>query len=97
MLLNLGRIYPKKLAFENSFNRKRLLGLASSDYQNWLSKTILPNTRLLIEPKIAGYAVALQYEKGLLTNSITNNGPEDISKMKRVEEELNEIKPDYEI
>lgn len=41
-----------------------------------LPKKLLPNTRLIIEPKIAGCAVVMIYEEGVLKSAITNDGLE---------------------
>ena len=55
------------------------------DYKTWLiKKNLLLNTRLIIEPKIAGCSVGLNYEDGILKSAIINNGLEIISKISHI-------------
>ncbi len=53
---------------------KRLLGLEHGDHQSWMDNKLLPNTRLLVEPKIEGSAMVLTYEKGHLKYAINKKG-----------------------
>ena len=59
---NLYRVDPKA----NYFNKKSILPLPSlpkNEIEEFL-KGLLPDTRLIIEPKIDNYIIALQYMKG---------------------------------
>ena len=66
--MNLKRIDPKNSFFHKSRN---LLCLNNTNYKEWLENKILPNTRLIIEPRIDGYALALSYQAGVLVRAIT--------------------------
>ncbi len=70
-MLNLTRINSQRSVFKVPFSGKALIGLAKKDYKFWLSHKLLSNTRLVIEPKIAGCAIALQYKNGFLKKAIT--------------------------
>ena len=66
----------RRVDLHNSyFHQKRvLLRIDNGDYQEWLEEKILPNTRLIIEPKIDGVAIALDYEAGTLVKAISRKG-----------------------
>ena len=73
----------KKASFKNSiFNyragRKAFLSLGKGNIREWLEK-LLPNTRLIIEPKIIGLSIGIQYINGTL-NKVINENSLDISK-----------------
>ena len=64
-------------SFKNSiFNygdgRKAFLSLGKGNIRKWLEK-LLPNTRLIIEPKIIGFSVGIQYINGTLNKVIDKN------------------------
>ena len=65
----------------------RLTGLDYGNYKTWLEQKLLPNTRLIIEPKIQGTAIVLTYEKGYLKKAINKRGLDktfDVSQIKNV-------------
>ena len=67
---NLRRIVPE----DDYFNQKFVLpSLCKGKEQEFLKK-LLPNTRLIIAPKIDGCAVALSYENGILKKAISRTG-----------------------
>ena len=68
---NLRRITPKN----DYFNQKKLFlpSLGKGRVDEFLEK-LLPNTRLIIAPKIVGFAIALSYENGFLTKAISRKG-----------------------
>jgi len=45
---------------------------------------LLPDTRLIIEPKIDGCAIALQYQNGILEKCITRKGLDVTNKIKDI-------------
>ena len=54
-------------------------------------KGLLPDTKLLIEPKIDGCAVALQYREGTLEKAISRNGTDVTSKLIKVQDIPNHL------
>ena len=60
-----------------------LPGINRSDYQEWLNR-LLKNTRLIIEPKIAGSAIALKYIKGDFKEAISINGENKTEKIRLI-------------
>ena len=51
----------------------------------------MPDTRLLIEPKIDGCAIALQYRDGNLEKAISRKGTDVTSKISRIQELPNQL------
>ncbi len=66
---NLKRISPENSIFNYESGRKAFLSLGQGNYQKW-SDTLLPNTRLILEPKIIGSIIGLQYIGGKLNKAI---------------------------
>ncbi len=79
---NLMRIDPKS----DYFNNKKSLPLPSlpKDRIEEFIEGLLPDTRLIVEPKIDGCAIALQYKDGILEKCITRKGLDVTSKIKAV-------------
>ena len=69
------------------FNKKNNLLLPSleKDSIDDFLEGLLPNTRLLIEPKIDGCAIALQYKNGNLEKAISRNGDDVTIKISKVQ------------
>ena len=80
---NLRRITPKN----EYFNQKLFLPSKGKCLEDEFLEKLLPNTRLIIAPKIIGYAVALSYENGFLTKAISRNG-KDVSNVIRIVENI---------
>ena len=84
------RINPKSDYFTN----KKALPLPSlpKDQISEFLEDLLPNTRLLIEPKIEGVAIAIKYIDGKFDSAITRLG-KDVSRkiqaIKTVPKEIN--------
>ena len=79
---NLQKTYP----LCNYFQQKKSLALPSiksSNYKQFL-KTLRKNTRLSIQPKIDGCAIAIQYLDGRLHKAIKNDGNDITNKIKNV-------------
>jgi len=86
---NLYRVNPKAYYF----TKKSILPLPSLP-KNRIEEFIeglLPNTRLIIEPKIDGCAIAIQYIDGELVKSISRNGKDLTSKIKKIHDVPNQI------
>ena len=80
---NLLRIDPECDYF-NKKNKLVLPSLAKDETEQFL-KGLLPDTRLLIEPKIDGCAIALQYRNGNLEKAISRKGTDVTSKIAKIE------------
>ena len=79
---NLLRISPNCDYFKKK-NKLVLSSLEKDSIEEFL-KGLLPDTRLLIEPKIDGCAVALQYRDGTLEKAISRKGTDITSKIIKV-------------
>ena len=87
---NLYRVDPNA----NYFNKKSLLLLPSlpkNEIKEFL-KGLLTDTRLIIEPKINGCAIAIQYLKGELVKAISRKGDDVTSKIKKIPDVPSNIK-----
>ena len=86
---NLFRVNPNS----DYFNRKNKLALPSlekGDYRGFLDG-LLPDTRLLIQPKIDGCAIAIKYIDGKLEKAISRKGVDVTNKIKQVKDVPKEI------
>ena len=84
---------------DNFHSKYSLLSLDPYSYHRWLSETLLPGTRLIIEPKIIGVAISLSYEGGHFIKAKSKSGLEQkkaIMKNKNVPIQL-QIKKNIEI
>ena len=79
---NLFRVNPES----NYFTNKKALPLPSlaKDRIEEFLEGLLPNTRLVVEPKIDGCAIALQYQNGILEKCITRKGLDVTNKIKSI-------------
>ena len=75
------------------FNKKKKLVLPSleKDSIDEFLKGLLVDTRLLIEPKIDGCAIALQYRDGTLEKAISRKGADVTSKLIKVQDIPNNL------
>tara|TARA_Y100001968_G_C19399896_1_gene740419 strand:- start:721 stop:1398 length:678 start_codon:yes stop_codon:yes gene_type:complete len=69
---NLERIYPENSIFNYESGRKAFLSLGQGNMREWL-EALLPNTRIIIEPKIIGSGIAIQYINGIFNKAINEN------------------------
>ena len=86
---NLYRVNPNS----DYFNRKNKLALPSlekGDYKGFLDG-LLPDTRLLIQPKIDGCAIAIKYVNGKLEKAISRKGSDVTEKIKTIKSIPKEI------
>ena len=86
---NLMRINPKSDYFTN----KKALPLPSlpKDQIEEFIEGLLPDTRLLIEPKIDGCAIAIKYVDGKLEKAISRKGVDVTNKIKQIKDVPKEI------
>ncbi len=79
---NLKRVSPNCDYFTN----KKALPLPSlpKDQIEEFLEGLLPDTRLVVEPKIDGCAIALQYKDGILEKCITRKGLDVTNKIKAI-------------
>lgn len=63
--------------FNQNYKGRLIYKPLSNNYFMWVN-SILPNTRIIIEPLINGYIVALKYNKGIFKKAISKYG-KDIS------------------
>ena len=87
---NLFRVDPKA----NYFSKKSILPLPSlpKDSIKEFLEGLLPDTRLIIEPKIDGCAIALQYIDGELMKAISRKGEDLTNKIKKIPDVPDKIK-----
>ena len=79
---NLFRVDPEA----NYFSKKTILplpSLAKNETEEFLN-VLLPDTRLIIEPKVDGCAIAIQYIDGELVKAITRKGGDVTNKIKDI-------------
>ena len=81
---NLKRIDPKANYFI-ARNKLNLPNLPKNQIEEFL-EGLVPRTKLLIEPKIVGCAIALQYKDGKLEKSITKEGRDVTNKIIKVQD-----------
>ena len=77
LIRNLDKISSENTIFNYKSGRKAFLSLGQGNIYEWL-ETLLPNTRIILEPKIIGSAIGIQYINGKLTKAI-NAGSQDIT------------------
>ena len=79
LIRNLDRISPENSIFNYKPGRKAFLSLGHGNINEWLD-TLLPNTRLILEPKIIGSGIGIQYMNGILNKAVNENS-QDITEM----------------
>jgi len=77
LINNLENVESKDSISNYERGTKSLLSLVHEKVNEWL-ETLLPNTRLILEPKIIGINIGIQYIDGKLTKIINKNS-EDIT------------------
>ena len=87
---NLYRVNPEA----NYFTKKTILPLPSlpKDRIEEFLEGLLPDTRLIIEPKIDGCAIAIQYIDGELVKAIARKGGDVTNKIKNIPDVPSKIK-----
>ena len=72
LIRNLDRISTQNSIFNYENGRKAFSSLDDGNIREWLD-TFLPNTRMILEPKIIGSSIAIQYIDGRLKKAINEN------------------------
>ncbi len=72
LVRNLDRISPENSIFYCKSGKKAFLSLGQGNFREWL-ETFLPNTRIILEPKIIGSIIGIQYINGELNKAINKN------------------------
>mgnify|MGYP001487276293 CR=1 FL=1 len=80
LINNLVRISSVNSIFNYEVGRKALLSLGKGNIREWLEK-FLPNTRFIIEPKIIGFNIGIQYLNGKLIKAIDKYSGDITSKI----------------
>ena len=78
---NLERISPENSIFNYKLGRKAFLSLGQGNIRDWL-ETLLPNTRIILEPKIIGTGIGIQYINRKINKAIDENS-QDITESVR--------------
>ena len=81
LIRNLERLSPENSIFNYKSGRKAFLSLGQGNIHEWL-ETFLPNTRIILEPKIIGSIIGIQYINGELNKAINKNS-QDITESVR--------------
>ena len=83
LIKNLDRVSLKNSIFNYNSGRKAFLSLGQGNLHEWLD-AILPDTRLILEPKIIGSAIAIQYIDGKLNKAINENCEDITERVKSI-------------
>ena len=78
LIKNLEKTSFNDSIFNYESGRRAFLSLGKGNIHDWL-ETLLPNTRIILEPKIIGSSIGIQYINGALTKAI-NEHSKDITK-----------------
>ena len=79
LIRNLERIYPEKSIFNYKVGRRAFSPLGQGNISKWL-ETFSPKTRIILEPKIIGSSIGIQYIDGRIMKAI-NERSEDVTKI----------------
>ncbi len=83
LIRNLERITPENSVFNYKSGRKAFLSLGQGDVHEWL-ENILPNTRIILEPKIIGLGIGIQYINGKLNKAVNENSQDVTESVRRI-------------
>ncbi|WP_413677926.1 hypothetical protein [Prochlorococcus sp. MIT 0916] len=72
LVRNLERISQENSIFNDKSGRKAFLSLGKGNVDEWL-ETFLPNTRIILEPRIIGSIIGIQYINGEFNKAINKN------------------------
>tara|TARA_B100000965_G_C19487016_1_gene711262 strand:- start:337 stop:756 length:420 start_codon:yes stop_codon:yes gene_type:complete len=78
LINNLERTSLDDSIFNYEFGRRALLSLGKGNIRKWID-SLLPNTRLIIEPMINGSSIGIQYLNGRI-NKIISKDSKDLTK-----------------
>ncbi len=80
---NLERITSNNSIFNNDSGKKAFQATYQGEFKDWL-ETLLPNTRIIIEPKIIGSNICIKYVNGKLEKVIDQNSHEITKRIKHI-------------
>ena len=80
---NLERITQNNSIFNNKSGQKAFQSTYQGEYKDWL-ETLLPNTRIIIEPKIIGSSIGINYVNGQLNKVINQNSFEITKRVQHI-------------
>ena len=83
LLNNLERISHNNSIFDYEYGRKALLSLSEGNRREWLEK-LLPNTRLILEPRITGSKIGIQYINSKLNKAINKKSRDITEEVKAI-------------
>ena len=95
LLNNLTRIDPQSSIFKGGMEITKTFSLMNGNLLEWLDE-LLPSTRLLIEPKIDGCGIALNFEDGNFKKAIdseANDKTNEIALIRNFPKEIPISKP----
>ncbi len=72
LIRNLERITRDNSIFNRKSGENAFLSLGQGNIHEWLDK-LLPNTRIILEPKIIGTTIGIQYINGQLNKAVNKN------------------------
>ncbi len=84
LIKNLEKISQENSIFNYQPGRKAFLALGKGNIREWLDK-LLPNTRIILEPKIIGLRIGIQYIDGKLKKAINENSKDITESLKSIE------------
>ena len=90
LITNLERTSSEDSIFNYDSGMKAFLSLGQGNISEWLEK-LLPNTRIILEPKIVGSSIGIQYINGNLNKVINENSgdiTEDINSLINVPKKI---------
>ena len=85
LINNLERISSRNSIFNYKCGKRALLSLCQENFDEWLDR-LLPTTRIILEPKIIGSSIGIQYINGILTKAITKNSDNITEKVKSLKD-----------
>ena len=91
LLKNLERISLENSIINYKSEKKNLLSLGQGNVHEWL-ESLLPNTRIILEPKIIGTDIGIQYLNGKVNKAINENN-QDITESVRSVKNIPSIIP----
>tara|TARA_Y100001968_G_scaffold77288_1_gene68614 strand:- start:656 stop:1339 length:684 start_codon:yes stop_codon:yes gene_type:complete len=83
LINNLERISPDNSIFNNKSGQKAFQSGNQGYFNDWL-ETLLPNTRIIIEPIIIGSSIGIQYLNGKINKVINQNSVEITKRVQHI-------------
>ena len=84
LIKNLERVSLKNSIINYRSGKKNLLSLGHGNVNDWL-ESLLPNTRIILEPKIIGSDIGIQYLNGKVNKAINKNNQDVTESVRSLE------------